>query len=154
LYEKVNVKTYKTLVLLVVLHGCETWYVMVREESRLRFFLITLPRRIFGSQSEDVTRRWIKLRDEDLCSSWSGPNIIRVIKSRSTRWVGHVARMREVGNAYKIFVGNPEGKIRFGTCSHVWGIILKWTLGKRGLEMLIELVWLGTGTGDCLLLTL
>jgi hypothetical protein len=52
-----------------------------------------------------------KLHNEELHNLYSSPNIIRMIKSRRMRWAGHVARMGETNNAYRIFLGEPEGKI-------------------------------------------
>jgi hypothetical protein len=57
-----------------------------------------------------VTGDWWKLRNEELHNLYSSPNIIRIIKSRRMRWAGHVARMEETRNAYRILVGKPERK--------------------------------------------
>jgi hypothetical protein len=67
-------------------------------------------RRIFGPKRDEVTGDWRKLNNEELHNLYSSPNIIRMIKSRRMRWAGHVARMRETMNAYRILVGKPEGK--------------------------------------------
>jgi hypothetical protein len=64
-------------------------------------------RRIFGPKRDEVTGDWRKLHNEELHNLYSSPN--RMIKSRM-RWAGHVARMGETRNAYRILVGNPEGK--------------------------------------------
>jgi hypothetical protein len=65
-------------------------------------------RRIFGPRSDEVTGDWRKLHNEELHNLYSSPNIIRMIKSRRMRWAGHVARMGETRNAYRILVGKPE----------------------------------------------
>jgi hypothetical protein len=57
-----------------------------------------------------VTGEWRKLHNEELHNLYSSPNIIRLMKSRRMRWAGHVARMGEKRNAYRILVGKPEGK--------------------------------------------
>jgi hypothetical protein len=67
-------------------------------------------KRIFGPKRDEVTGEWRKLRNLELHDLYSSPSIIRIIKSRRMRWSGHVARMREKGNAYRLLVGNPEGK--------------------------------------------
>jgi hypothetical protein len=67
-------------------------------------------RRIFGPKRDDVTEEWIKLHNDELHILYSSPNIIRQIKSRRLRWAGHVVRMREERNVYKVLMGNPEGK--------------------------------------------
>jgi hypothetical protein len=92
----------------VVLYGCETWYVTLREEHRLRVFENRVLRRIFGPKRAEVMVDWRKLHNEELHNLYSSPNIIRTIKSRRMRWAWHVARMGETGNAYRILVGKPE----------------------------------------------
>ena len=85
----------------VVLYGCETWCLTLREESRLRAFENRVLRRIFGPPRDEVTGEWRKLHNEELNDRYSSPNIVRVIKSRKMRWAGHVARMGEGrGEAY------------------------------------------------------
>jgi hypothetical protein len=66
-------------------------------------------RRILGPKRDDVTVDWRKLHNEELHNLYSSPNIIAMIKSRRMRWAGHVARMGEARNAYRISVGKPEG---------------------------------------------
>jgi hypothetical protein len=66
-----------------------------REEHRLRVFENTVLRRIFGPKRDEIIGGWRKLHNEELHNSYSSPNIIRVIKSRSIRWVWLVARMGE-----------------------------------------------------------
>jgi hypothetical protein len=72
----------------VVLYGCETWYLILREEHRLRVFENRVLRRICGPKRDDVTGDWRKLHNEELHNLYSSPNIIRMIKSRRMRWQG------------------------------------------------------------------
>jgi hypothetical protein len=82
----------------VVLYGCETWSLILREEHRLRVFENRALRRIFGPKRDEVTGGWRKLNEEEFHNLYSLPNIIRIIKSRTMRWAGHVARMEEPRN--------------------------------------------------------
>ena len=84
-----------TLILSVVLYGCETWSLTLREERKLSVFENKVLRRIFGPRKDEVTGDWKRLHNEELNGLYSSPNIVRVIKSRRMRWAGHVARMGE-----------------------------------------------------------
>jgi hypothetical protein len=65
-------------------------------------------RRILGLRSDEVTRGWRKLHNQQIYNLHSLPGIIRMIMSRWMRWVGHVARMGEEWNAHRILVGKPK----------------------------------------------
>jgi hypothetical protein len=67
-------------------------------------------RRTFGPKRDKVMGEWRKLHNEELRDLYSSPSIIRIIKSRRMRWVGHVAQMGEKMNAYRLLVGKPGGK--------------------------------------------
>jgi hypothetical protein len=82
-----------TIILPVVLYGCETWSLTLREEHRLRVFENRMLRRIFGPRRDEVTVEWRRLHKGELIDLYSSPNIVRVIKSRRVRWAGHVARI-------------------------------------------------------------
>jgi hypothetical protein len=84
---------YKTIILPLVLYGCETWSLTLRKEHRLRVFENRVLRRIFGPRKDEVTGEWRKLHNEELHDLYSSPSIIRIIKSRRMGWAGHVARM-------------------------------------------------------------
>jgi hypothetical protein len=66
--------------------------------------------RIFGPKRDELTGEWRKLHYEELRNLYSSPSIIRIIKSRRMKWEGHVARMGEKRNAYRLLFGKPEGK--------------------------------------------
>ncbi|KAJ4436882.1 hypothetical protein ANN_17014 [Periplaneta americana] len=78
-------------------------------------------RRIFWAKRDEVTGEWRKLRNAELHALYPSPDIIRNIKSRRLRWAGHVARMGESGNAYRVLVGRPEGKRPLGMPRRRWG---------------------------------
>jgi hypothetical protein len=104
----------------VVLYGCETWPLTLREEHRLRLFKNRVLRRIFGPKRDEVTGDWRKLHNEEIRNLYSSPSIIRIIKSRTIRLTGHVARMGEKRNAYILLVGKPEGKRPLGRRRRRW----------------------------------
>jgi hypothetical protein len=81
----------------------------LREEHRPRVFENRVLRNILGSKREEVGS-WRKLHNDELHSLYSSPNIVRVIKSRRIRWAGHVARMGEGRDVYRVLVVRPEGK--------------------------------------------
>jgi hypothetical protein len=97
-----------------VLYGCETWSLTVRDEHKLRVFENRVLRRIFGLRRNGVTGGWRKLHNEELHNLYSSLSIIRNIKSRGMRWMGHVARMGEKKNVYRLLVGKSEGKRPLG----------------------------------------
>jgi hypothetical protein len=100
--------------LAVDLYGCETWPLTLREEQRLRVFENRVLRRIFGPKRDEVTGGWRKLHNEELRDLYYSPSIIRIIKSKSIRRAGHVARKGKKRNAYRLLVGKPEGKRPLG----------------------------------------
>jgi hypothetical protein len=67
-----------------------------------------------------VIGEWRKLHNEELRDLYSSPSIIRIIKSRRMRCVGHVARIGEKRNAYRLLVGKPEGKRPLGIPRRRW----------------------------------
>jgi hypothetical protein len=79
---------YKTIILAVFLYGCETWSLILKEKHTLRMFGNRELRRIFGPKSDEVSKWWAELLDEELCYLYFSPNIISVIKSRRMRSQG------------------------------------------------------------------
>jgi hypothetical protein len=84
---------YRTVILPVVLNGCETCTLALREECRLSEFKNRVLRRIFGPKKDNITGEWRRLHNEELYDLYCSPNIIHVIKSRRMRWAGHVTYM-------------------------------------------------------------
>jgi len=99
LSKKLKIKIYGTIILPVVLYGCETWSLILREERRLRVFENRVLRRIFGPKRDEVTGEWRKLHNEELNDLYCPPNIVRVIKSRKNEMGGACsACVGEVGH--------------------------------------------------------
>jgi hypothetical protein len=119
----------------VVLCGYETWSLTLREEHKLRVFENRVLRRIFGPKRDGVTGGWRKLYNEELHNLYSSPSIIRIIKSRRMRWAGHLARMGEKRNVYRILVGKPERKRPLGRPRHKWINNIKIDLLEIGLSV-------------------
>ena len=84
---------------------------------------------------DEVTGEWRKLHNEELRDHYSLPNIVRVVKSRRTRWAGHVARMWEGRGVHRVLVGKPEGNRPLGRPRHRWEDNIKmylWEVGGGG----------------------
>jgi hypothetical protein len=120
------------IILPVVLYGCETWSLTLREELKLRVFENRALRTIFEPKRDEVTGEWRKLHNEELRDLYSSPSIIRIIKSRRMRWAGYVARMGEKRSAYRLLVGMPEGKRPLGRPRRRWVDNIRMDLGEVG----------------------
>jgi hypothetical protein len=138
-----TIKIYRTIILPFVLYGYETWSLTLTVEHRLMVFENMVLRRMFGPKRDEVTGEWRRLHNEELNDLYSSPNIIRVIKSRRMRWVGHVARLVEGRGAYRILVGRPEGR----RPRHRWDDNIKMDLQEVGWGAWAGLIWLRIGTG-------
>jgi len=92
LSKNLKIKIYRTIILPVVLYGCESWSLTLREERKLRVFENMVLRRIFGPRRDEATEELMRFHNEELNDLYSSLNIVWVIKSRRTRWAGHVAR--------------------------------------------------------------
>jgi hypothetical protein len=110
LSRNVKVKICKTIILPVVLYGCETWSLVPREEQGLRIFETRVLRRIFGCKRDEVTREWRKLHSKELHNLYSSPDIIRQVKKNK---MGRACSMHGTG-------GMNEGMIAFCNISGFW----------------------------------
>jgi hypothetical protein len=106
----IRLRILRTIILAVVLCGCETWSFTLREDRRLRVFESRVMRRIYGPKRYGVTRNWRRVHIEELTDLYSAPNIILVLNSRIMRWAGHVARMVFRRGAYSVLVEKREGR--------------------------------------------
>ena len=130
LSKNLKIKIYRTIILPVVLYGCESRSLTLREERRLRVFENGVLRRIFEPKRDEATGEWRKLHNEELKGLYSSPNIVRVIKSRRMRWAGHVARIGDGRGVYRVLVGNRRVRDRWGNPDVDGKIILGWTFRR------------------------
>jgi hypothetical protein len=93
LSQNIKIKIHRTIILLVVVYGCEIWLLTLREEDMLKVSEHRVLRRIFGPMQYEVKGEWRKLHNEEFNDLNSSSNIVCVIKSRRMRWAGHVANM-------------------------------------------------------------
>ena len=137
---KIKIYEYKTILLPIVLYGCDTWSLI------LRVFENMILRRIFGLK-RDENWEWRRLHNEKLRSFYRSPNIVRVKKSGRLRLAGHVVRMEKFRSVLKILTGKPLDL--YEGLGVVGGTILEWILKKLVSIRVIELIWLRIGmTGE------
>jgi len=108
LHTNIRIKIYRIKISPVVLYGCETWSLTLREERRLRVFENRVLRRTFRPKRDEVAGRWRRLYKAEFKDLYSSPNIFRAIKSRRMVRAEHVACMGEMRGAYRFLVGKPE----------------------------------------------
>jgi hypothetical protein len=130
----VKVRIYKTIILPVVLYGCETWSLTASEKHKLNVFENRVMRRIFGPMRDRVTGGWRKLYNEEL------HNYNYNYKVEEDRWAGHVARTGEKRNVCRLLVGKPEGKRPLGRPGRRWIDNIKMDLLEIGLTVVD---WIG-----------
>ena len=120
LTKNLKIKIYRTIILPVVLCGCEAWSLTLQEERKPRVFDSMVLRRIFGPRRDEVMGEWRRLHNEELNDFYSSRNIVLVIKSRRMRWAGHVARMGEESRVYWVLVGKLGGTRSLGRPRRRW----------------------------------
>jgi hypothetical protein len=105
-----HIKICRTVILPVALYGNEAWLLKLRKEHRLRVFKNGVLRKICKLGRDEVRGEWRRPHTGELYDLSSSLYIIPVIKSRTMRWAGHVARTGERRGAHRVLVGRPEGK--------------------------------------------
>jgi hypothetical protein len=121
-------KIYRTVILPVVLYGCETWILTSREEHRLRDFENRVLRKISGPKREEYGS-WSNLYNDEIHDLYSSPNIFRVVKSRRMRWLDmwHALGMGEVLTGF--LLGGPKARDPWEDLGVGRRITSRWTLG-------------------------
>jgi len=147
LSKNLKIKIYRTIILPVVVYGCETWSLTLREEPNLRVSENRVLRRIFGLKRDEVTKGSRKLQSDVLNDLYSSPNIIQVIKSRRMRWAEHAARVGKRRCIYRVLVGKPEGKGPLGRPTNRWEDDIKRIFRKWKVGLWIGTRWLKIGAG-------
>jgi len=109
LSKNLNIKIFRTIILFVVLNGCETWSLTLQEGRKQRLFENMVLKNILGPRKDEVTGELRRLYKVELNALYSSPNIVRVIKSRRMRFAGHMARMGK-GMGCKGSWGETGGK--------------------------------------------
>jgi hypothetical protein len=132
LSKNLKIKIYRNIILPVVLYGCETWSLKLREERRLKLFENRVLRIIFGPKKDVVQGSGKKLHNEELNDLYCSPNIVRGIISRRMKWAGHVAHIGEGRSVYRFLVGKPEGKRQLGGPRRRWEDDIKMDLQEMG----------------------
>jgi hypothetical protein len=132
------IKIYRTIILPVVLYGCKTWSLALREERRLRLLENNMTR-INVPKRDEVTGGWREVHNEELYDLYSSPNIFRVIISKRMRWAGHVACMERLGvRVYRVLVEKPEEKRSLGRPRHRWENNIKMDLQEVSCECMVD----------------
>jgi hypothetical protein len=127
LSEEVRIRIYKNIFFPLVLHESHTWFPTLGVQGRLRAFQKRMLRRVFGPKRN---RTWRELQNEEIQIFCSSPSIIRMVKSRRTRWVGHVARIEKKKNEDYLLVGKPAGEKPLGKPRRRWVDNIKIDLGE------------------------
>jgi hypothetical protein len=151
LSRRIKIKIYRTIILPFVLYGCETWSLTLREEHRLRIFENRVLWRIFGPKRDDVMGEWRKLHSGELHNLYSSPVIIRQIKSRGMRQVGHVSCVGVGSKVYKVLVGKPERRRPLRRLRHIWEDGIRMDLSEVGWAVWSGFTWLRIETAGGLL---
>ena len=125
-YKNLKIKLYRTIILPIVLCGCETWLLTLRKERKLRVFENMVLRRIFGPRRDELTGEWRRLHNEELNDLYTSLNIVGVTKSRRMSWAGHVERMGNERVCLGFWWGNRRERDHWQDLGvDVW-IILGW----------------------------
>jgi hypothetical protein len=116
----VKIRIYKTIILPVVLHGCETLSLTLRGKNRLGEFENMVLERIFEPKRDEMTVGSREQHNEELLELCSSPSIIRIVKTRTIRWAAHVAQVMKNRNTHLLLMGKPEGRRSLGRRRRKW----------------------------------
>ena len=131
---KLKLKIYRTVILPVILYGCESWSTTLADEHKLHVFENKVLRKIYGPKRDEMTGEWRRLHNEELHGLYDSPDVVKIMKSRRLRWAGHVARMGEKRRLYSILVGRPDGKRPLGRPRRRWEDNIRRDLREVGVH--------------------
>ena len=103
LHKNIKMKIHRTIIFLIDLHGCETWFVTLREGRRRRLFENKMPRKVSGPEKDKVTGERKELLIEP-CDLYYSPNIVQVITQRIMKWAECIVCLEERRVAYRVLV--------------------------------------------------
>jgi hypothetical protein len=129
LSKNTKIRVYRTIIIPVALYGCETWFLTLREEQRLRVLENRVLRRIFGPKREEAAGEWRRLHNEELVLNtkhYSGKPIEKKEMGGARSTYG------EKTGAYRILVGRPEGRRPLGRPRRRWEDNIKMVLQEVG----------------------
>ena len=150
LSKNIKVKIYRTIILPVVLYGCETWSLIFREEHRQRVFENRVLKRIFLPKRDKMTGEWRKLHKPELNDLYCSPIVVQVIKLRRMRLAGHVARMGRAEKYTGFLWGNRKERDHLEDLGIDGRIKLRWIFKKWDVRAWTGSIWLRIGTGRAL----
>jgi hypothetical protein len=132
LSKNIKIKIHRTIILPVLLYGCDTWTLTLREVHRLRVYQNRVLGRIFGLRKDEVTGNWRRLHNKELSDLYSSPNIIQVITSKRMRQAGQVTCIGWEMMCIQVFGGGPEGMKALRRPRHRWKNNIKVHLQEVG----------------------
>ena len=147
LYNYLITQTYRNVLFLVIWYRCEAWFLILREEHRLRVFGNRVLRKIFWLKRDEVIGEWKIPHNEELYALYSSPNIIRWWKQERDRWgMWHIWETQKVHTGF--WWGDLMERDRLEDLGIDWRIVLKWIFNTWDWEEWTGLLWLRIGTGS------
>jgi len=109
-----KLKIYRTVILPVILYGCESWSTTLAVEHTLRVFENKVLRKVYGPKRDEMTGEWRRLHNKELHGLYDSPDIVKIIKSETTKVGRPCCSDGEKRRLYSILVGRPDGKRPLG----------------------------------------
>ena len=142
-----KIKIYRNIILRVVLYGCETWSLTLREERRLKVFENRVLRRIFGRKRNEVTGEWRELHNEELNDPYSLPSIVGGDKMEKNDMDAACSTYGERRGVYRGLMGKSKVRRPLRIPRHRWEDNIKMDLREVGSRGMNGLIWLMIRTG-------